>query len=87
MFENSLDDRATTLLQRFASTSIQTRSLRFNAGDYLTSLDALDIYKTVTVVSSDGGSGGFVIVGINYEIDGNRIMCELQLRKYIPGLP
>ena len=80
MYDNELDDLATDILTANASTSVQVRSLRWNAAESLTSLDALNITKTIGV-RYDGVTETYRIVGLNYEIDPERFMVDIQVKK------
>lgn len=77
---NTADEAATNLLAQFSTTSNRATRIRWNAQESLTSVPALAVGKTISLIYS-GTTTTYRIVGIDANIDPERYMIDYYLAK------
>jgi hypothetical protein len=84
-FVNDLPFVLDSLIDRFADTTRKATELRWNASEDFTAAASLDLFQQHDVVNSSVAGGlaqAAVIVGIQWEINPETIMCTLRLREF-----
>jgi hypothetical protein len=77
---NELDNVATLLLSQYSTTSLRVSRIRWNCQEDLTSVPALSVGKTISIIYK-GTTTTHRIVGIDGNIDPERYMLDFYLVK------
>jgi hypothetical protein len=79
-FQNYVDDVATAILAANSTTSLRVSRIRWNAQEDLSSIPALSVGKTISLVYK-GTTTTYRIIGIDGNVDPERYMIDYYLVK------
>jgi hypothetical protein len=77
---NWVDELASLILTKYSTTSLRVSRIRWNAQEDLTSVPALSVGKTISLIYK-GTTTTYRIVGIDGNVDPERYMIDYYLQK------
>lgn len=82
IYDNTIDTRATEILNTFSTPSVLVNSLTYNTAQNPNAATTVDVGSLV-IVTFKGTTGTYRVTGISHDINPERWMSTLQLAKVI----